>query len=194
MLERFAPLAPRLRSSHSCRPGSGSNRSVDLCRRTVRPVDPVLDRVRGRARYIGAVSTRLGVAGGELIIPTLVLGFGLLIKAARTMSLLISIPTMAVGLSRHQASGAFQDIRELERIVLPMALGTVLGSTLGAGSLRPYPQAPSSCSSAACSSPRRYTSSGFALTSAPRVFSRHGASHAARRVACRGACAPTRCP
>ena len=80
---------------------------------------------------IGAVSTLLGVAGGELIIPTLVLGFGLPIKAAGTMSLLISIPTMAVGLWRHQASGAFRDIRELERIVLPMAVGTVLGSTVG---------------------------------------------------------------
>lgn len=80
---------------------------------------------------IGAVSTLLGVAGGELIIPTLVLGFGLPIKAAGTMSLLISIPTMAVGLWRHQVSGAFQDIRELERIVLPMAFGTVLGSTVG---------------------------------------------------------------
>jgi uncharacterized membrane protein YfcA len=38
------------------------------------------------------------------------------------MSFLIGIPTMAVGLWRHQ---------ELERVVLPMALGTVLGSTVG---------------------------------------------------------------
>ncbi|HKQ66589.1 MAG TPA: sulfite exporter TauE/SafE family protein [Methylomirabilota bacterium] len=80
---------------------------------------------------IGAVSTLLGVAGGELIIPTLVLGFGLPIKAAGTMSLLISVPTMVIGLWRHQASGAFHDVRDLQRIVLPMALGTVLGSTLG---------------------------------------------------------------
>lgn len=80
---------------------------------------------------IGAVSTLLGVAGGELIIPTLVLGFGLPIKEAGTMSLLISIPTMAVGLWRHRASGAFQNVRDLERIVLPMALGTLLGSTVG---------------------------------------------------------------
>jgi uncharacterized protein len=58
---------------------------------------------------IGAVSTQLGVAGGELIIPTLVLAFAVPIKAAGTTSLLISIPTMLVGLARHRARGAFQD-------------------------------------------------------------------------------------
>jgi uncharacterized membrane protein YfcA len=80
---------------------------------------------------IGAVSTLLGVAGGELIIPTLVLAFGVPIKAAGTMSLLISIPTMLVGLARHRARGVFQDVRDVGRIVLPMAAGTVFGSTVG---------------------------------------------------------------
>jgi uncharacterized membrane protein YfcA len=80
---------------------------------------------------IGAVSTLLGVAGGELIIPTLVLAFGVPIKAAGTMSLLISIPTILVGLARHRARGAFQDVRDVKRVVLPMAVGTVLGSGLG---------------------------------------------------------------
>lgn len=80
---------------------------------------------------IGAVSTLLGVAGGELIIPTLVLAFGVPIKAAGTMSLLISIPTMLVGLARHRARGAFDDVREVRRVVLPMAAGTVVGSTVG---------------------------------------------------------------
>jgi uncharacterized membrane protein YfcA len=80
---------------------------------------------------IGAVSTLLGVAGGELIIPTLVLGFGVPIKAAGTMSLLISVPTMLVGLARHRARGAFQDVRDIGRVVLPMAGGTVVGSAVG---------------------------------------------------------------
>lgn len=81
---------------------------------------------------IGAVSTLLGVAGGELIIPTLVLAFAVPIKAAGTMSLLISVPTMLVGLARHRARGAFQEVREdLGRVVVPMALGTVVGSAVG---------------------------------------------------------------
>lgn len=80
---------------------------------------------------IGAVSTLLGVAGGELIIPTLALAFGMPIKAAGTTTLLISIPTMLVGLTRHRARGAFQDVRETWRIVLPMAGGTAVGSAVG---------------------------------------------------------------
>src|SRR5215218_772724 len=46
---------------------------------------------------IGLVSSLLGVAGGELIIPTLVFAFGAGIKTAGTASLLISLPIVAVG-------------------------------------------------------------------------------------------------
>jgi len=81
---------------------------------------------------IGAVSTLLGVAGGELIIPTLVLAFGVPIKAAGTLSLLISIPTMLVGLARHHALDGFHGLPRVGRVVIPMALGTVVGSTAGA--------------------------------------------------------------
>lgn len=80
---------------------------------------------------IGGVSTLLGVAGGELIIPTLVLAFGVPIKAAGTMSLLISVPTMLVGLWWHRSRGSFQGTRAISRIVLPMAGGTVVSSTVG---------------------------------------------------------------
>lgn len=86
---------------------------------------------------IGIVSTLLGVAGGELIIPTLVLAFGVPIKAAGTMSLLISIPTMLAGLAQHRARGAFQAVRDIGRVVLPMAGGTVVGSAIG-GALVAY--------------------------------------------------------
>ena len=81
---------------------------------------------------IGAVSTLLGVAGGELIIPTLVLAFGVPIKAAGTLSLLISIPTMMVGLARHHALDGFQGRPHVGRVMIPMALGTVVGSATGA--------------------------------------------------------------
>jgi uncharacterized membrane protein YfcA len=80
---------------------------------------------------LGAVSTLLGVAGGELIIPTLVFAFGIPIKVAGTMSLLISVPTMLVGLTRHRVRGAFHDVRLIGRVVMPMALGSVIGSTVG---------------------------------------------------------------
>ncbi len=49
---------------------------------------------------IGVVASLLGVAGGELLIPTLVLLFGVDIKLAGSLSLAVSLPTMLVGFSR----------------------------------------------------------------------------------------------
>jgi len=86
---------------------------------------------------IGIVSTLLGVAGGELIIPTLVLAFGVPIKAAGTWSLLISVPTIIVGLARHRAQGAFAGLRDVRSLIVPMAVGTVVGS-VGGGMLVRY--------------------------------------------------------
>ena len=80
---------------------------------------------------IGAVATVLGVAGGELIIPTLIFLFGIPITAAGTTSLLISVPTMLVGLTRYSTNGQLRGIGEFRRVVVPMALGTVLGSAAG---------------------------------------------------------------
>ncbi len=56
---------------------------------------------------IGMISSLLGVAGGELIIPTLILVFGVDIKLAGTAGILISLPTVITGLGRHYANGAF---------------------------------------------------------------------------------------
>lgn len=81
---------------------------------------------------IGIVSTLLGVAGGELIIPTLVLAFGVPVKTAGTLSLLISIPAILVGLARHRARGAFREPRDLRELVMPMGLGTIAGGVTGA--------------------------------------------------------------
>ena len=49
---------------------------------------------------IGVVASLLGVAGGELLIRTLVLLFGVDIKLAGSLSLAVSLPTMLVGFTR----------------------------------------------------------------------------------------------
>jgi uncharacterized protein len=49
---------------------------------------------------IGVVASFLGVAGGELLIPTLVLLFGADIKLAGSLSLVVGLPTMVVGFTR----------------------------------------------------------------------------------------------
>lgn len=46
---------------------------------------------------IGVIAALLGVAGGEFLIPTLVLLFGVDIKLAGSLSLAVSLPTMLVG-------------------------------------------------------------------------------------------------
>ena len=80
---------------------------------------------------IGLVSSLLGVAGGELIIPTLVFAFGADIKVAGTLSLLISLPTVAVGVLRHRRLGAFSERRDLSQTVAPMGVGSVIGAVVG---------------------------------------------------------------
>ena len=72
------------------------------------------------------------MAGGELIIPTLVFGFGMDIKAAGTASLLVSLPTVAVGVLRSRAQGVYLDGAMLAGPALPMAVGSAAGATLGA--------------------------------------------------------------
>jgi len=49
----------------------------------------------------------LGVAGGELRIPTLILPFGAEIKLVGSLSVAISLTTMAVGLIRHSRDNTF---------------------------------------------------------------------------------------
>ena len=85
---------------------------------------------------IGAVAAVLGVAGGELIIPTLVLLFGIDIKLAGSLSLCISLPTMLVAFARYSQSDAFAVCRRERRFLLVMLLGSVAGAALGAQMLR----------------------------------------------------------
>lgn len=86
---------------------------------------------------IGLISSLLGVAGGEFLIPTFMLAFGADVATAGTASLLVSLPTVAVGVSRFAREGAYGDRAELARIAAPMALGSAAGALLGAA-LLPY--------------------------------------------------------
>jgi uncharacterized membrane protein YfcA len=80
---------------------------------------------------IGVVSALLGVAGGELLIPTLVLLFGVEIKLAGSLSLAISLPTMIVGFARYSQDRSFSVLRQNLSFVAAMAAGSVAGSFLG---------------------------------------------------------------
>ena len=80
---------------------------------------------------VGVVSSMLGVAGGELIIPALVLGFGIEVKTAGTLSVLIALPTIVVGLARRPALWAGGSRADLWTCVVPMAAGSLLGAAAG---------------------------------------------------------------
>jgi uncharacterized protein len=80
---------------------------------------------------IGLVSGLLGVAGGELIIPSFLFAFGAPIKIAGTASLIVSLPTVSVGILRYWRRGAYTDRRALRDTVVPMAAGSVIGAVVG---------------------------------------------------------------
>ena len=80
---------------------------------------------------IGIVAALLGVAGGELLIPTLVLLFGADIKLAGSLSLAVSLPTMLVGFARYSRDRSFVVLGENHRFVLVMAAGSIFGSFIG---------------------------------------------------------------
>jgi uncharacterized membrane protein YfcA len=95
---------------------------------------------------IGAISSLLGVAGGEFLIPTFMLAFGADIRTAGTASLMVSLPAVAVGVARFARGGAYRDGPMLSRLVLPMAIGSIAGATAGAALL---PHAPAEALKAA---------------------------------------------
>ena len=83
---------------------------------------------------IGLVSSLLGVAGGEVIIPTLIFAFGADIKTAGTASLLISLPTVLVGVLKYYSQGAFANRRAITETIAPMGAGSIIGA-IGGGLL-----------------------------------------------------------
>jgi len=80
---------------------------------------------------IGTVSSMLGVAGGELIIPSLIFVFGLDIRTAGTASILISLGLITVGLWRYWQMGAIPHGRGVQRIAIGMSLGSIIGAVIG---------------------------------------------------------------
>ena len=90
---------------------------------------------------IGLISSMLGVAGGEVIIPTLLFVFGADIVAAGTASLLISLPTVAVGVARHARRGSYRDPADRSRTIAPMGIGSVVGAVAGGVLVGIAPQA-----------------------------------------------------
>ncbi|MFD3746610.1 sulfite exporter TauE/SafE family protein [Nocardia sp. NPDC058633] len=80
---------------------------------------------------IGIVAALMGVAGGELLIPTIVLLFGVDIKVAGSLSLVVSLPTMLVAFARYSRDRSFQILRGNTRFVLVMAAGSIAGTVVG---------------------------------------------------------------
>lgn len=80
---------------------------------------------------IGVVAAVMGVAGGELLIPTLILLFAADIKLAGSLSVAISLPTMIVGFVRFSRDSAFEVLRHNRRFMLSMALGSIAGAAIG---------------------------------------------------------------
>jgi len=80
---------------------------------------------------IGLVASLLGVAGGELLIPPLVLLFGADIKLAGSLSLSVSLPTMLVGFTRYSRDQSFSVLGRNKMFVMVMAAGSIVGAFIG---------------------------------------------------------------
>ena len=101
-------------------------------------------RRRGRRVRIGVVASLMGVAGGELLIPTLVLLFAVDIKLAGSLSLAVSLPTMLVAFARYSRDGSFAVLGGNRRFTLVMAAGSIIGPSSAASCSASFPE-PCSC-------------------------------------------------
>jgi uncharacterized membrane protein YfcA len=90
---------------------------------------------------IGVVASLLGVAGGELLIPTLILLFGADVKLAGSLSLAVSFPTMLVGFARYSRDSTFAVLLCNRLFVVVMAVGSIVGSFIGGQVLEFVPDA-----------------------------------------------------
>lgn len=102
---------------------------------TVEPLtlDPISRTIAGliAGALIGIVAALMGVAGGELLIPTIVLLYAVDIKIAGSLSLAVSLPTMLVAFARYSQDKSFDVIRSNKRFVIVMSLGSIFGAILG---------------------------------------------------------------
>jgi uncharacterized membrane protein YfcA len=80
---------------------------------------------------IGLAASVMGVAGGELLIPTIVLLYGIDVKVAGSLSLMVSLPTIIAAFARYSRDATFVVLRDHRRFVILMALGSVVGTVAG---------------------------------------------------------------
>lgn len=80
---------------------------------------------------IGVVAALMGVAGGELLIPTIVLLFSAPIAVAGSLSLAVSLPTMVVAFARYSREQAFGVLQANGRFALVMTAGSIAGTVVG---------------------------------------------------------------
>ena len=80
---------------------------------------------------IGVVAAIMGVAGGELLIPTITVLYGVDVKLAGSLSLLVSLPTMLVAFFRYSRDQAFTVLGQHPRFIAAMAGGSIVGTFLG---------------------------------------------------------------
>ena len=80
---------------------------------------------------IGIVAALMGVAGGELLIPAIVLLYGIDIKIAGSLSLAVSLPTMLVAFARYSRDQSFQVLAANKTFLITMGIGSVVGTIIG---------------------------------------------------------------
>lgn len=80
---------------------------------------------------IGIAAALMGVAGGELLIPTIVLLFAVDIKIAGRLSQAVSLPTMLVAFARYAQDDSFGVLRRHRGFVVAMTTGSVVGTLSG---------------------------------------------------------------
>jgi uncharacterized membrane protein YfcA len=96
-------------------------------------IQPILRAIIGvlAGIGIGVVAALMGVAGGELLIPTIVLLFAVDIKIAGSLSLAIALPTMLVAFARYSRVNSFQALKTNKMLVLAMTTGSIAGTIIG---------------------------------------------------------------
>jgi len=80
---------------------------------------------------IGVVAAVMGVAGGELLIPTITVLFGIDVKLEGSLALLLSLPTMLVAFLRYSRTQAVSILGEVPGFVIAMAAGSIVGTVAG---------------------------------------------------------------
>ena len=79
--------------------------------------------------FVGTLSGLVGVGGGVVMVPLMVLGMGLTTKGAVSTSLAVVMFTGIVGATGYVATG-FRDVQQLLSLP-PLIIGSVIGAPLG---------------------------------------------------------------